>query len=264
MGVSVWLGRATPFMDSPPPGPGASAKHHSPAVRKLASKVAAAIASTAALHEHAKSTSARKTRRFLHCSKCANMVGMCESCREIFITGRWRDVHHGWKKVEKETDVGKIESTRPLENDRRTFQEQKSMPNSRETIRTNSSSPTELERLRNEKAALHAALLAAQRREDYLVDELDGYKRALRFARNFIETEHESARERVVRKPQLSKNEKLQRLVDVYREQLSRLSSDNQRLAFALEQSVAATQPDELRAIQGQPVPGSSWSLGII
>ena len=274
----------------------------SPTARKVVSKVKAAIASVSALHEHARKTAERRSRTFLRCEKCASMTGMCDNCRRIFITGKWRDVHHEWgaEHRAKEDVVQSPSSAKAPGLDRRAAADIKleedeegssalypgiygrslgRVPSFQEELLQHVQQPTELERVRNEKARLQVALAAAHKREAFLLEQLDGYKRALRFARNFIESERPQPTPKTSAAsggtrfgtattaggrtggegagPQI----KLQRLVNVYRQQLARLTSDNQRLAHALETSVSSSAPEELRAISRHDgTPTSAWN----
>ena len=73
-------------------------------------------------------------------------------------------------------------------------------------------------------------------REQTLLEELDAYKRALRFARNFIELEHHGDTSKM--KKITNENKKLKQAVQMYSTQLNHVTHENQRLAGALEEIV--------------------------
>ena len=90
----------------------------------------------------------------------------------------------------------------------------------------------------SKKQPLETALLSANNRYDELNDELDGYKRALKFARNFIETE---ALEHKNRKSDYKVQQQISNLVAMYQNQLKEVSEENARLAAALGRASANT-----------------------
>jgi hypothetical protein len=164
-------------------------------------------------------------RKFLRCQDCSNGSGICDSCKKVFLSDEWRDLHSGWSK-------------RPISPERRRGKTVGTIagipgksPKRRNTIHTNREAKT-IHKLMVEKAALETALLSANNRYDELQDELDGYKRALKFARNFIETE---ALEYKNRKNDYQAQQQVANLVTMYRKQLQEISEENARLAAALQ-----------------------------
>ncbi len=164
-------------------------------------------------------------RKFLRCQECSKGSGICDSCKKVFLSDEWRDLHSDWSKrpVSPERRRGKTVGTIAGISGK--------SPKRRSTMHATKDAKT-IHKLMVEKAALETALLSANNRYDELQDELDGYKRALKFARNFIETEtleYKNAKNDDQAQQQVSN------LVAMYRKQLQEISEENARLAAALQ-----------------------------
>lgn len=145
--------------------------------------------------------------------------------KKFFLSDEWRDLHSDWSKrpISPERKRGKTVGTIAGISGK--------SPKRRNMIHANREAKT-IHKLMVEKAALETALLSANNRYNELQDELDGYKRALKFARNFIETE---ALEYKNRKNDYQAQQQVTNLVTMYRKQLQEISEENSRLAAALE-----------------------------
>ena len=87
------------------------------------------------------------------------------------------------------------------------------------------------------------ALDVAEEKNQELVDELDGYKRALKFARNFIESETVEYKNR---KREHTMHSKVTALVEMYRKQLQEVTEENNRLAADNERVRAANEKQSM------------------
>ena len=168
-------------------------------------------------------------RKFLRCQECSKGDGICDSCKKVFLSDEWRDLHSDWSKrpalATSERKRGKTIGTIAGTSGK--------SPSRRKAARIGRESK-QVHKLLVEKAALETALLSANNRYEELNDELDGYKRALKFARNFIETE---AVEHKNRKHDHNVQQQISNLVAMYQSQLREVSEENARLAAALERA---------------------------
>ena len=172
-------------------------------------------------------------RKFLRCQECSKGDGICDSCKKVFLSDEWRDLHSDWSK---RPTLARSERTRGKTIGTIAGTSGKS-PSRRKATRIGRESK-QVHKLLVEKAALETALLSANNRYDELNDELDGYKRALKFARNFIETE---ALEHKNRKSDYKVQQQISNLVAMYQNQLKEVSEENARLAAALGRASANT-----------------------
>ena len=193
----------------------------------IAQKKLEATEAYAALEQH-KANAPRElsaVRQLLKCAECASKQGgMCDSCRQVFLSKEWITLHPEWesrgqKDKEKTASLANTSSTR-----------KKAWPSAKSVLTL----------AKPDERKLVEQLGAARDREQTLLEELDAYKRALRFARNFIELEHHGDTTKM--KKINNENKKLREAVRMYQGQLNHVSSENQRLAGALQEIVTGRQ----------------------
>ena len=95
---------------------------------------------------------------------------MCDSCRNLFLSDNWRAIHPEWESRKDSMNDG----AKAMAGGGR---------NGTDTVSKSSAGVRLTER------ELIERLGESRDREQSLREELDAYKRALRFARNFIELE---------------------------------------------------------------------------
>jgi hypothetical protein len=183
-------------------------------------------------------------RRLLKCEECATKEGgMCDTCRQVFLSKKWISVHPEWESRDKN-------------DEKRTRSGGGSESNSKRSLWPSAKSVLSLSK--QDERKMVEQLSAARDREQTLLEELDAYKRALRFARNFIELENHADTSK--RKKLSVENAKLREAVKMYQTQLVNVTSENQRLASALQEIVTGRHAPTLSSLEHaarSPTPGS-------
>ena len=183
-------------------------------------------------------------RRLLKCKECASKdSGMCDSCRHVFLSKEWISLHPEWKAKDEVNKQNHTTSPQKSSTSK--------WPSAKKILALNHN------KFSSERQLVEQLGLARDR-EQTLLEELDAYKRALRFARNFIELEHQGDTSKM--KKLVQENKKLREGVKMYATQLSHVTNENQRLASALQEIVTGRTP---RRGGGSTTGGISSPAGI-
>ena len=177
---------------------------------------------TKATPESGVNGSGEVVRKFLHCEECsASGTSVCDSCKKVFLSDEWRDLNTDWSKRKLAPPRRKSMTVADSKRLSLALPKDSSLLEAQQTIAA----------LKADKARLEAELQGATEQNEELADELDGYKRALKFARNFIESE---AVEHKHRKSEYTTQSKVAALVEMYRKQLAQVTDENVKLSNAL------------------------------
>jgi hypothetical protein len=173
-------------------------------------------------------------RKFLHCEDCSKGRGICDSCKKIFLSDEWRELNSDWSKRKSESPRRRKSSVVVQPPAALTAPMPKTEKEKTDRL---------VQKLIAEKRELQAALDVAEEKNQELADELDGYKRALKFARNFIESETVEYKNR---KKESTVHSKVTALVEMYRKQLQEVTQENNRLAEDNENKKAAIEKQSM------------------
>ena len=158
---------------------------------------------------------------------------MCDKCRGLFLSDDWRALHPAW---ESRKDAGADEeATAGLTA---AGLSGNAVMAAAAGSTGSKSATTSKVRARLSERELIEKLGESRDREQSLLEELDAYKRALRFARNFIELEQHAHADAGRGQALASENAKLREAVKMYQDQLSKVTRENEKLSAVLQEIV--------------------------